>query len=145
MIVRARRDRGAAEALGLVLFAPFAVGLALLVVALGRSVESEAQMRTAAEAGAQAAALERTQTDAEAAARRVVDAMLVNDLTCPDHDGRVRVPVDASRGVGLNAGLVEVVVTCVASDRGIERVAEPVERSVTAYATVDRFRASGGD
>jgi Flp pilus assembly protein TadG len=114
------------------------------VVALGRSVESEAQLRTAAEAGAQAAALERTQSAAEAAARRVVDAMLVNDLTCPDHADRVRVPDDPSRGVGLSAGLVEVVVTCTASDRGIERVATPVTRSITAYATVDRFRASGG-
>ena len=45
------RDRGTADALGLVVLAPFVVGLALLVVWVGRSVDVDAQLRTAAEAG----------------------------------------------------------------------------------------------
>ena len=36
----ADRDRGAAEALGLVLLAPFVILLALLVVEMGRSVDA---------------------------------------------------------------------------------------------------------
>ena len=56
----AGRDRGAAEALGLVLIAPVAIGLALLVVFLSRQVDARAQVRTAAESAAQAAAQERS-------------------------------------------------------------------------------------
>ena len=136
-----RRDHGAAEALGLVLIAPAAIGLALLVVALGRSVESEAQLRTAAEAAAQAAALERTHSAAEAAARRLVDEMLVDDATCRPGDRTVVVPDDPGRGVGLGSGLIEVTVTCTISNRGIEAITAPRTESVTAYATVDQFRA----
>ena len=138
-----RRDRGAADALGLVLIAPAAIGLALLVVALGRSVDSRAQLRTAAEAAAQAAALERDHTAAEAAARRLVDDMLVEETTCRRDDRRVIVPNEPSRGVGLASGLIEVTVTCTMSNRGVEEITTPRTRSVTAYATVDRFRADG--
>lgn len=141
--MNARRDRGAADALGLVLIAPAAIGLALLVVALGRFVESEAQLRTAAEAAAQAAALERNHTAAEAAARRLVDDMLVDDTTCRRDDRRVTVPNEPSRGVGLASGLIEVTVTCTMSNRGVEEITAPRTRSVTAYATVDQFRADG--
>ena len=140
---RAARDRGAAEALGLALIAPAVIGLALLVVMLGRSVESEAQLRTAAEAAAQAAALERNHADARDAAERLVDDMLVNETTCGRDDRDVAVPNDPSRGVGMAAGLIEVTVTCTMSNRGVEAVSSPRTRSVTAYATVDRFRAGG--
>ena len=40
------RDRGAADALGLVLIAPAVIGLALLVVALGRGVDGAARRRS---------------------------------------------------------------------------------------------------
>ena len=138
-----RRDRGAADALGLVLIAPAAIGLALLVVMLGRSVESEAQLRTAAEAAAQEAALERNHVDARAAAQRLVDDMLVNDATCRPDDRRVIVPDEPGRGVGLSAGMIEVTVTCTMSNRGVDAITAPRTESVTAYATVDRFRADG--
>ena len=68
---RVWHDRGAADALGLVLIAPVMVGLAILVVSLGRGVDSQAQARSAAEAAAQAAVLERNGHDAEQAALRV--------------------------------------------------------------------------
>jgi Flp pilus assembly protein TadG len=136
-------DRGAAEALGLVVIAPAVIGLALLVVMLGRSVESEAQLRTAAEAAAQAAALERTHDAAHAAAERLVDDMLRNDTTCERDRRRVDVPNEPGRGVGMSAGLIEVTVTCTMSNRGVEVITDDRTESVTAYATVDQFRAGG--
>jgi hypothetical protein len=137
------RDRGAAEALGLVVIAPAVVGLALLVVTLGRSVESEAQLRTVAEAAAQAAALERTHGEARVAAERLVDEMLVNEATCERSSRTVDVPDDPGRGVGMSAGLIEVTVSCTMSNHGLEVVTARRAESVTAYATVDRFRAGG--
>jgi hypothetical protein len=123
-----------ADALGLVVLAPFVVGLAMVVVWLGRSVNVDAQLRTAAEAAAQAGALERTHADAVRAAERVVDSMLGESLECDE----VRAVVPQRSDVGLRAGLVEVTVVC-----SIDRSALPTradDRSATAWATVDRFR-----
>lgn len=141
--MNSRRDRGAAEAYGLVLLAPVVVGLALLVVSLGRQVESEAQVRTAAEAAAQAGALERTHAAAVTAAVGVAADMLTDVDTCSNRD--VRVPNDPGRGVGMAAGLIEVTIACTVPDDGLEAV-QPgdVTRSATAYATVDEFRAGEG-
>ncbi|MDJ0767998.1 MAG: hypothetical protein QNJ12_04360 [Ilumatobacter sp.] len=131
------RDRGATEALGLVLIAPVAIGLALLVVSLGRGVDARAQVRTAAEAAAQAAALERTPAAARAAADRVAGAMLVDADSC----SAPVVVVDAASF--RPGGEVGVTVTCTISNRGIEVVrAEPEGSSATAYATIDPFRAA---
>jgi Flp pilus assembly protein TadG len=137
-----RRDRGAAEAYGLVLLAPAVIGLALLVVSLGRSVESGAQVRTAAEAAAQAGALERTHAAARTAAQRVAAEMLVDTTTCSDRS--VSVPNAPDRGVGMAAGLIEVTIACTVPDDGVEAVQDSdIVRSATAYATVDQFRAGG--
>jgi len=137
---RDRRDRGAAEAYGLVLLAPAAIGLAILVVSLGRQVESEAQLRTAAEAAAQAGALERTHGAARAAAERVAAEMLIDGRTCADRV--VRVPNDPARGVGMSAGMIEVTIACTVPNDGLEEVQDAdVTQSATAYATVDEFRA----
>lgn len=134
------RDRGAADALGLVLIAPAVIGLALLVVSLGRRVDARAQVRTAAEAAAQAAALERSPEAARAAGQRVGYAMLVD----PDSCASPSVAVDLS-GFGPG-GEVAVTVVCTVSNRGIE-VVQPAREThrVTAYATIDRFRAAGED
>jgi Flp pilus assembly protein TadG len=135
-----RRDRGAAEALGLVVLAPFVIGLALVVVWLGRSVNVDAQLRTAAEAAAQAGALERNDADAERAAQRVVDAMLVDSQECSAAEAVL--PPVGTPGIGIGAGLIEVRVVCTV-DRGA-LPARADERTATAWATVDRFRAEGG-
>lgn len=135
-----RRDRGAAEAYGLVLLAPAVIGLALLVVSLGRSVESEAQVRTAAEAAAQAGALERTHGAARSAAERVAAEMLVDSTTCSNRT--VSVPNAPDRGIGMGAGMIEVTISCTVPNDGVEEVqAADILRSATAYATVDQFRA----
>ena len=142
------RDRGAADALGLVLIAPAVVGLALLVVALGRGVDATAQVRSAAESAAQAAALERSAEAAGTAAQRAVDAMLAESSNCndpsvatsyrppPDSTG-----ADAGADVGVDVGVVRVTITCQVSSRGVEAITQPYDETVTAVATIDYFRA----
>lgn len=137
------RDRGAADALGLVLIAPAVVGLAILVVALGRGVDARAQVRTAAEAAAQAAALERNGSDAARAGVAVAAAMLTDEDACAEPQIDVVYPALASPA-GTDA-VVAVTVTCYVSDRGIA-VVKPGARMerATAYATLDPFRAERG-
>lgn len=139
-----RRDRGAAEALGLVLIAPAIIGLAVLVIALGRGVDARAQVRSAAEAGAQAAALERDERAATIAANDVARAMLVDSDACARPDISVLYPQGGAFDSGISFGLVEVTIECDVSDRGIElvRVGSRSE-AVTAVASIDYFRASG--
>jgi Flp pilus assembly protein TadG len=138
----AARDRGAAEALGLVLIAPVAIGLAVLVVFLSRQVDARAQVRTAAESAAQAAAQERSPAAAEIAARQVVDAMLTDPDTCASPN------VDVEPREFRPGGLVTVTVSCDVSARGIELLApsDPESPSrrlwATATATIDLFRAA---
>jgi len=131
------RDRGAADALGLVLIAPAVIGLALLVVMLGRAVDARAQAQSAAEAAAQAAALERSPGAAQAAARRVATAMLVDDDSC----ATPTVLVDTS---GFHpGGEVRVSVECHAATRGIEAVQHSARSfDAEAVAHIDAFRAA---
>lgn len=130
------RDRGAADALGLVLIAPAIIGLALLVVHLGRHVDANAQVRTAAESAAQAAALQRSPGQAVAAATSTATAMLTDPDTCT----APTVAADVSRFVP--GGSVTVTVTCGVNRRGVEAVAtSSARRAATAVATVDPYRA----
>lgn len=132
------RDRGAAETLSLILIAPVVIGLALLVVSLGRGVDARAQVRTAAEAAAQAAALERDPVAARAAAQRVADAMLVDSDTCAPPPGVSINTVSFRPG-----GVVSVTVTCRVTNRGVEVVqSDDRTDSATAWATIDQYRAA---
>lgn len=135
------RDRGAADALGLVLVAPAILGLALLVIALGRGVDARAQVRSAAESAAQAAALERNPTAASAAARRAVEATLGDSSNCDEPTVVTVYPPEPPPGSGIDVGVVRVTVSCQVSDRGVEAISQPYDESVTAVATVDFFRA----
>lgn len=137
MIRATVRDRGAADALGLVIIAPFIIGLALLVISLGRGVDARAQVRSAAEAAAQAAALERNADARDGVARATASAMLADSTNC-DAPVVNAITVDDP---GLNNGLVRVTVQCEVTDRGIDLVAEPFDEIVTAVAPVDFFRA----
>ena len=135
------RDRGAADALGLVLIAPAVLGLALLVIALGRDVDARAQVRSAAESAAQAAALERNRVAAELAAVEVARAMLVESETCAEPTIDVVYPLAPPPDAGITSGFVEVTITCAVSNAGVE-VIRPAGRdeNVTAIASVDFFR-----
>lgn len=137
---RPPRDRGSADALGLALLAPAAVGLALVILFLGRGVDSTATARSAAEAAAQAAAQERTPAAAADAARRVADAMLVDRSTCASP--AVAVDLSAFRP----GGRVAVTVSCSVSASGLEPIRPPDHGANTAvaFATIDPLRAGDG-
>ncbi len=117
----AHRDRGAADALALVLIGPVCVAFALLIVSLGRSVESRSETQAAAESAAQAAA----------------HAMLTNPDTC--HAPVVDVDTSDFRA----GGSVAVTIVCTATNRGVE-VVQPAAReySTRAVARIDPFRAT---
>lgn len=133
-----RRDRGSADALGAALLAPAAVGLALVILFLGRGVDGRATVQSAAESAAQAAAQERTPRAAVAAAVEVGEAMLVDATSCSNPAVRV----DTSRfGPG---GQVSVTVSCTVSAAGLELVDPPTSTATaTAFATIDPYRATG--
>jgi Flp pilus assembly protein TadG len=130
------RDSGSAEVLGLVLPAPAAIGLAVLVVFIGRQVDSRAQVQSAAESAAQAAALQITATAAHGAAADVATAMLLDPDTCT----APRTDLDLGRFVP--GGEVAVTVTCTVSTRGVELLASTARSvSATAWAQVDPYRS----
>lgn len=132
------RDRGSADALGAALLAPAAIGLALVILFLGRSVDGRATVQSAAESAAQAAAQERTPSEAVAAAAEVGAAMLVDVTSCSNPV----VSVDTSAfGPG---GQVAVTVSCTVSSAGLELIDPPeATTSATAFATIDPYRAAG--
>jgi Flp pilus assembly protein TadG len=132
------RDRGSGEVLGLVLVAPVAIALAVLVVFVGRQVDSRAQVHSAAEAAAQAAALERTPQAARDAAEAVIEAMVRDANTCPSLQMTLD-PHDFRAG-----GSVSVTVTCATPTSGLELIVAPDDRTftVTATATIDPYRAT---
>lgn len=137
--VRGVRDRGASDVLALVLLAPAAIGLALLVVHLSRQVDSRAQVQAAAESAAQAAALQRSPAAAEHAARTVATAMLVDGDTCSNPAVQIDI------GEFVPGGVVAVRVECHVSQRGVELIRAPQRSfSVTAVAAIDPFRSMGG-
>jgi Flp pilus assembly protein TadG len=135
------RDRGAADALGLVLIAPAVLGLALLIISLGRGVDATAQVRSAAESAAQAAALERNPAAAGAAAQRAADAMLADSSNCSDPSVVTAYQPPTESTSGVDVGLVRVTITCEVSNRGVEVINQPYDETVTAVATIDFFRA----
>ena len=133
------RDRGSADALGAALLAPAAIGLALVILFLGRGVDARATAQSAAESAAQAAAQERTPGEAVEAARQVGQAMLVDSTSCSDP----AVSVDTS--AFAPGGQVSVTVSCTVSSAGLELIEPPVTISTaTAFATIDPYRATAG-
>jgi hypothetical protein len=132
----AGRDRGAADALGLALLAPAAIGLAVVIVFLGRGIDGRATVQMAAEAAAQAAAQERTAAAAETAARLVGAQVLVDAASC----ATPAVDVDTSQF--RPGGRVAVTVSCTVSTEGLELISPPrgLSSRATAYAAIDPFR-----
>jgi len=136
---RCRGERGTSDALGLALLAPAMIGLAVVIVFLGRGVDSRATVQSAAESAAQAAAQERTPDRATAAARAVGAAMLVDTATCASPS------VDVDTSLFGPGGRVAVTVSCTVSGGGLELIDPGIDgpTSATAFAVVDTFRASG--
>jgi len=124
-----------------VLVAPMML-FAVLVFFLGRGIDLNAQLRAAAEASAQAAALERDPVSAQAAADAAATAML-DRTVCANPTVSVGYPND-SPAAGIDVGLVEVTVTCGVTNDGFEAFqSRDGTRSARAAATIDYFRARG--
>ena len=135
---RLRRDAGSSDALGLALLTPAAIGLAVVIVFLGRGVDSRATVQSAAESAAQAAAQERSGAAAVAAAEEVGRAMLVDPSSCSAPE----VSVDLSDF--RPGGQVAVTVSCTVSAEGLELIDPPSTAATiaTAFAAIDPLRAT---
>ena len=135
---RMRDDTGSSGALGLALLAPAAIGLAVVIVFLGRGIDARATVQNAAESAAQAAAQERSVPAAVAAAEEVGRAMLVDPTTCASPN----VVVDVSEF--RPGGQVAVTVSCTVSADGLELIDPPSSgpTTATAFAAIDPLRGS---
>jgi Flp pilus assembly protein TadG len=135
---RLRDDDGSSDALGLALLTPAAIGLAVVILFLGRGVDSRATVQSAAESAAQAAAQERSTGAAVAAAEAVGRAMLVDPTSCASP--RVSVDVADFRP----GGQVAVTVSCTVSTDGLELIDPPSggTHTATAFAAIDPLRAT---
>jgi len=135
---RLRGDRGSSDALGLALMTPAAIGLAVVIIFLGRGVDSRATVQSAAESAAQAAAQERSAGAAMAAAQDVGRAMLVDPSSCASPN--VSVDVSDFRP----GGQVAVTVTCTVSTDGLELIDPPSGgvNTATAFASIDPLRGT---
>ena len=135
---RLRHDDGSSDALGLALLTPAAIGLAVVIIFLGRGVDSRATVQSAAESAAQAAAQERSGPAALAAAEEVGRAMLVDPSSCSSPS----VAVDLSDF--RPGGQVAVTVSCTVSADGLELIDPPSTgpNTATAFAAIDPLRAT---
>ena len=132
-------DRGEANALGLVLIAPAAVALAVVILWVGRQVDTDAQMQAASSAAAHAAVLQRTPTAAATAARLTAVAMLIDAKACR---GGPAVSVDTTSF--RPGGEVTVIVSCSPERADLALVSPPSTTfTATATATIDFHRAAG--
>ena len=141
-MTRDSTDAGVAEALGLVIIFPVMLLLAILVVAIGRDIDATAQARSAAQAGAQAAALQRSSAAGNRAMRDVVDRMLVSSTSCVDSVALLTWTVP----LGAAPGRATVSVTCTRPGAGLERLNRSDRQfTVTAIASIDALRATATD
>ena len=136
---RGRPDCGEANALGLILIAPVVVALAILILWIGRQVDTDAQVQAASSAAAQAAARQRTPAAAGAAAQTTALAMLTDATACA---GGPSVLIDTSDFRA--GGVVTVVVSC--SPQRSDLVvsgAHSATFTATATAPIDTYRSVG--
>jgi hypothetical protein len=132
-------DRGEANALGLVLIAPVAIALAIVVLWTGRKVDADAQVQAASSAAAQAAAHQRDVRSAVAAAQDTADAMLVDVTACP---GGPTVSITSANF--RPGGDVTVVVACspARSDLALSG-ARAATFTASSTASIDVYRSAG--
>jgi hypothetical protein len=134
-------DRGEANALGLVLIAPVAIALAVLVLWTGRKVDTDAQVQAASSAAAQSAAHRRDLRSAVAAAQSTAAAMLVDVTAC---SGGPLVSITAANF--QPGGHVDVLVSCspARSDLALAG-AQPETFTASSTATIDIYRSAGSE
>jgi hypothetical protein len=137
--VSAGGDQGEANALGLVLIAPVAIALAVLVLWIGRKVDVDAEVQAASSAAAQSAASQRTPAAAIAAAQSTAALMLSDVQECSDGPA---ISIDASQF--HPGGAVTVVVACSPrrSDLQLSRP-EAATFIASSTASIDAYRSVG--
>lgn len=136
-VVHLDDDAGSGDVLGLVLMAPIMLLFALLIFSLGRQVDAHAQIRSAAAAAAQAAALQRSPSRAQSAAFAAAERALVDPKACP---GGPAVTLDLSDFTP--GGTVKVTVRCTPSTADLGALNPPSPRfQASAVATIDPLRA----
>jgi len=130
-----RGDRGSMSA-EMVLVAPLLVLLVLLVVAGGRVALLQGEVEAAARDAVRAASVERSLPAAQAAARRTVDAVTSDEVTC----GEVR-----TGGAFVAGGQVDVDVTCSVPLRALVGLGlgQQATFSATASAPLETLRRTG--
>jgi len=136
---REHRDGGGGEVIATILIAPVFVAFVVLVLYLGRQVDSRAAVRTAAETAAQAAARQRSPAAADTAARTTAAAVLTDRSTCATGP-QVTVGLDNFHP----GGYVTVDVTCTLRTSDLNALAAPA-RTLRArgMAVIDNYRAIG--
>jgi Flp pilus assembly protein TadG len=138
-VIGAHDDRGAAEALGLVLIFPVMVGLVLLVQFLGRQVDTRSQIQAAADAAAQSAALERDVDRALDVASRAARLLLTDEDACAAGPA---VTIDA--GAWHAGGTITVIVACTPRRDDLALLAPPPRTlRASSMALIDPNRAPG--
>jgi len=132
-------DRGEANALGLVLIAPLAIALAVVVLWTGRRVDTDAQVQAASSAAAQSAAHQRDRSSAVVAATATAQAMLVDVVAC---SGGPSVSIAAANF--RPGGDVTVAVSCTPARADLALSGAPSQTfSASSTASVDVYRSAG--
>jgi hypothetical protein len=132
-----RSQRGATETLGLVVMAPVMMAAAVVLIWLSRQVDTQAQIHTAAEAAAQAAALQRSPSEADHVARTLALEMLERSDLC------AQVQVAVNLGEFGPGGDVSVEISCWVSKAGLQAVSHGGGEArlwARATARLDRFK-----
>ena len=131
-------DDAGVSTIEVVLLAPLLVFMMLLIVAFGILTDANGTVSNAASDAARAGSLQRTQTDALAAARTTADADLAD--TCagtPD----VQLAPDSDNFTA--GGLFSITVTCQAKAFGVLGVNADKTITEQAAAPLDPYRRTG--
>lgn len=135
-MTRVRGEAGGAEALGVVMMMPLMIGLALIVVAIGRDVDLRAEVAAVSAAAATAAAHQRSPGAAVDIAEEIAHRVLADSSICRHH----RIDTDLDRFVP--GGVVIVTIECDMETNGLDDLlgARP-PIIVTARASIDPYKA----
>jgi len=122
-------------AIEIVILIPVLLAFLMLVVAFGRFVSARGDVEAAARDAVRAASLERTASDADAAARATVSATLTRSGCLPP----------ALSGAFVAGGTITVTLSCTVpmSDLGLIGVPGTLSISATSAAPLDTFRRTG--
>ena len=132
---RRRRERGT-MAVEIVLLAPVMMAFMMLVVAGGRYVSVRGDIEAASRDAVRAATLERTESDAEAAAANIAAASLQKAGDCSGA---------TLSGDFVSGGMLTVTISCQVSYDGLGLIGLPGSKTVTisSSAPIDQYRRTG--